>query len=309
MAGAVARPRGAAERDGHALWRCAAGGCAKSRRLRPLTSSSSTSWPSTCEPEARRAHRLPGPLHDLVSRDGPLGIVVVAATQKPGHEIVPTWVRDLFAFRMALRCTTPDASDTVLGQGWAKEGYSDCHDPWRQSGRRVPPRRGITARQDAGLLSRRSRDLGVGCPGQRLSGARDESRGSPAGTWCTGGRRGVLLNPVRLAGSRADPSTGEITGGAITVACKDRRAAVCPACSRFTSPMPGTCLDGTQRRQGGARIGAMRTRDCSSHSQRRVLGPSTSRHGGDAAGACRPRRDPTRCSMAGRLRVLKFTAE
>jgi DNA segregation ATPase FtsK/SpoIIIE, S-DNA-T family len=25
---------------------------------------------------------------------------------------------------MALRCTTPEASDTILGQGWAKEGYS-----------------------------------------------------------------------------------------------------------------------------------------------------------------------------------------
>jgi S-DNA-T family DNA segregation ATPase FtsK/SpoIIIE len=37
---------------------------------------------------------------------------------------VPTYVRDLFSFRMALRCTTPEASDTILGQGWAKEGYS-----------------------------------------------------------------------------------------------------------------------------------------------------------------------------------------
>lgn len=25
---------------------------------------------------------------------------------------------------MALRCTTPEASDTVLGQGWASRGYS-----------------------------------------------------------------------------------------------------------------------------------------------------------------------------------------
>jgi FtsK/SpoIIIE family len=61
---------------------------------------------------------------DLVSRGRAAGIVVLAATQKPSHEIVPTWIRDLFGFRMALRCTTPEASDTVLGQGWASQGYS-----------------------------------------------------------------------------------------------------------------------------------------------------------------------------------------
>jgi hypothetical protein len=63
-------------------------------------------------------------LHDLVSRGRAAGMVVLAATQKPGHEVVPTWIRDLFSFRLALRCTTPEASDTVLGQGWAHEGYS-----------------------------------------------------------------------------------------------------------------------------------------------------------------------------------------
>ncbi|MGH2827710.1 MAG: FtsK/SpoIIIE domain-containing protein, partial [Actinomycetota bacterium] len=30
----------------------------------------------------------------------------------------------LFGFRWALRCSTPQASDTVLGQGWASQGYS-----------------------------------------------------------------------------------------------------------------------------------------------------------------------------------------
>jgi len=61
---------------------------------------------------------------DLVSRGRAAGIVVLAATQKPSHEIVPTWIRDLFGFRMALRCTTPESSDTVLGQGWASQGFS-----------------------------------------------------------------------------------------------------------------------------------------------------------------------------------------
>ncbi|MGH8995616.1 MAG: FtsK/SpoIIIE domain-containing protein [Acidimicrobiales bacterium] len=63
-------------------------------------------------------------LRDLVSRGRAAGMIVLAATQKPSHEIVPTWVRDLFGFRLALRCTTNEASDTVLGQGWASQGYS-----------------------------------------------------------------------------------------------------------------------------------------------------------------------------------------
>lgn len=63
-------------------------------------------------------------LRDLVARGRAAGVVVLAATQKPSHDVVPTAVRDLFSFRMALRCTTPEASDTVLGQGWASRGYS-----------------------------------------------------------------------------------------------------------------------------------------------------------------------------------------
>lgn len=63
-------------------------------------------------------------LRDLISRGRAAGVIVVAATQKPSSDIVPTYVRDLFSFRMALRCTTPEASDTILGQGWAQKGYS-----------------------------------------------------------------------------------------------------------------------------------------------------------------------------------------
>lgn len=63
-------------------------------------------------------------LRDLVSRGRAAGIIVLAATQKPSHDIVPTALRDLFAIRWALRCTTPQASDTILGQGWASQGHS-----------------------------------------------------------------------------------------------------------------------------------------------------------------------------------------
>lgn len=63
-------------------------------------------------------------LRDLVSRGRAAGIVVVAATQKPASEVVPTSLRDLFGYRWALRCTTPAASDTILGTGWASQGVN-----------------------------------------------------------------------------------------------------------------------------------------------------------------------------------------
>ena len=63
-------------------------------------------------------------LRDLVSRGRAAGVIVLAATQKPSSDVVPTSVRDLFGFRWAMRCSTPQASDTILGSGWASNGYS-----------------------------------------------------------------------------------------------------------------------------------------------------------------------------------------
>lgn len=63
-------------------------------------------------------------LRDLVSRGRAAGIIVLAATQKPSGDVVPTSIRDLFGFRWAMRCSTPQASDTILGSGWASAGYS-----------------------------------------------------------------------------------------------------------------------------------------------------------------------------------------
>src|SRR5207253_8952844 len=63
-------------------------------------------------------------LRDLVSRGRAAGIIVVAATQKPSSDVVPTALRDLFGFRWALRCSTPQASDTILGSGRATKGFS-----------------------------------------------------------------------------------------------------------------------------------------------------------------------------------------
>jgi len=62
-------------------------------------------------------------LRDLVARGRACGIPVVAATQRPSFDIIPTSLRDLFGYRCAFRCTTPASSDTVLGFGWSQQGY------------------------------------------------------------------------------------------------------------------------------------------------------------------------------------------
>src|SRR3954468_4748059 len=61
-------------------------------------------------------------LRDVVARGRAAGVIVCAATQKPASDVIPTALRDLFGFRLALRCNTPQASDTILGQGWASAG-------------------------------------------------------------------------------------------------------------------------------------------------------------------------------------------
>jgi len=63
-------------------------------------------------------------LRDLVARGRAVGVIVVAATQRPSSDIIPTSLRDLFAWRWAGRCTTDASSDIVLGHGWANKGWS-----------------------------------------------------------------------------------------------------------------------------------------------------------------------------------------
>jgi S-DNA-T family DNA segregation ATPase FtsK/SpoIIIE len=63
-------------------------------------------------------------LRDLVARGRAAGIIVIAATQRPSADIIPTSLRDIFGYRCAFRCTTDISSDIILGFGWAKQGYS-----------------------------------------------------------------------------------------------------------------------------------------------------------------------------------------
>ena len=75
-------------------------------------------------PDRKLSAEFAGRLRDLVARGRAVGVIVLAATQKPAAEVIPTSLRDLFGFRWALRCLTPQASDTVLGAGWAGLGHT-----------------------------------------------------------------------------------------------------------------------------------------------------------------------------------------
>jgi len=72
-------------------------------------------------------------LRDLVSRGRAVGIIVLAATQRPSSDIIPTSLRDLFAWRFCGRTSTDASSDIVLGHGWAAKGYTaNSLDPTNQ---------------------------------------------------------------------------------------------------------------------------------------------------------------------------------
>lgn len=179
-------------------------------------------------------------LRDLVSRGRAAGIVVLAATQKPDHEIVPTWVRDLFGYRWALRCTTKEASDTVLGSGWASQGFSAASV--------APEQRGV------GFL------LAEG---------------------------GV---PVKLRTFYLDDT-------ALLVACKDRRALLCPACAdRYQADAFHLVAAGLRGGKGvPASVAAHPA--CFVTLTAPSFGPVHSRPATDARTApCRPRRRAPRCA-------------
>lgn len=78
----------------------------------------------TNHPEKKKRDAFNAALIDVVARGRAAGIIVVAATQRPSSDVVPTSLRDLFAYRWALRCSTREASDTILGSGWATQGYT-----------------------------------------------------------------------------------------------------------------------------------------------------------------------------------------
>lgn len=65
---------------------------------------------------------LEAALTDLAKVGPSVGIITVAATQKPDAKSTPTGFRDQFGIRFALYVTTRDASEAVLGAGAGGEG-------------------------------------------------------------------------------------------------------------------------------------------------------------------------------------------
>src|SRR6266496_416413 len=74
--------------------------------------------------EAKQQKEFTVLVRDLVARGRAAGLIVVAATQRPSADIVPTSLRDLFGYRWAFRCSTDASSDVILGHGWAAQGHT-----------------------------------------------------------------------------------------------------------------------------------------------------------------------------------------
>lgn len=68
--------------------------------------------------DAERAGRI----RRIIAKGRAAGIVVIAATQKPQSDVVPTALRDLIQLRVAYATTNIDMTDTILGKGMGQLG-------------------------------------------------------------------------------------------------------------------------------------------------------------------------------------------
>ncbi|MFZ1287708.1 MAG: hypothetical protein WAR57_11820, partial [Candidatus Phosphoribacter sp.] len=57
----------------------------------------------------------------LIAKGRAAGVVVVAATQKPSADVIPTGLRDLIAQRLAFETTSRAMTETILGAGVCDE--------------------------------------------------------------------------------------------------------------------------------------------------------------------------------------------
>jgi S-DNA-T family DNA segregation ATPase FtsK/SpoIIIE len=104
--------------------------------------------------EAKQQKEFTTLLCDLVARGRAAGVVVVAATQRPSADILPTSLRDLFGYRWAFRCSTGASSDVILGHGWATQGYTAADiDPAARGAGWLIADGGIPSRMKAAYLS------------------------------------------------------------------------------------------------------------------------------------------------------------
>src|ERR1700750_3331132 len=91
---------------------------------------------------------------DISARGLAPGIIPVEATQRPSADIIPPSLRDLFGYRWAFRCSTEASSDTILGHGWANQGYTATEiDPQARGVGSVRAEDGIPRRVKAAYLT------------------------------------------------------------------------------------------------------------------------------------------------------------
>jgi len=121
---------------------------------------------------------------------------------------------------------------------------------------------------------------------------------------------GLCAHPVRLRGLTLDRSSGELAEGHLLVACKDRRAAVCPSCSRLYQ------ADAWQLVAAGIRGGKGVSPSVVEHPQLFVTLTAPSfgavHRSGESEGrrrVCRPRRSGGRCPHGRPLSCKRRHAE
>ncbi|MCP2341026.1 S-DNA-T family DNA segregation ATPase FtsK/SpoIIIE [Actinomadura rupiterrae] len=73
-------------------------------------------------------------LRDIVSRGRYVGVILVAATQRPSVDVIPKSLRDVFAYRAAFRCMSKGSSDIVLGDEMSAQGYDAADIPMSSPG-------------------------------------------------------------------------------------------------------------------------------------------------------------------------------
>jgi hypothetical protein len=121
---------------------------------------------------------------------------------------------------------------------------------------------------------------------------------------------GLCAHPIRLRGLVLDRTSGELAERDLLVPCKDRRAAVCPACSRLYQ------ADAWQLVAAGLRGGKGVDPSVLEHPQLFVtltapsFGPVHSRSlKGERVVSCRPRRGDTSCAHGRSLSCLERHGE
>lgn len=74
-------------------------------------------------PEEKKAEQeRAGMVRRIIAKGRASGIVIIAATQKPQSDVIPTGLRDMIQQRVSYATTTVDMTDTILGKGTGQLG-------------------------------------------------------------------------------------------------------------------------------------------------------------------------------------------